>query len=132
MSKILIVEDDALLSRMYHQAFLSAGHEVLTATDGEDGLAKAVKESPDIILLDIMMPKISGLQVLDKLKSNPTIKKTPVVILTNLSDEKKAEEALSLGAIKYLVKSDYKPKQVLQIVTDLISGSQRKEIPNVT
>lgn len=116
MSKILIVEDDSLILRLYEKAFSFEKYEVATAADGAEALTKVKSFKPDLILLDIMMPKVNGLEVLKKLKADSATKKIPVVILTNLSDKKDAEKALSLGAKKYIVKADYKPKEVVDIV----------------
>ncbi|OGM54300.1 hypothetical protein A3E15_00675, partial [Candidatus Woesebacteria bacterium RIFCSPHIGHO2_12_FULL_42_9] len=107
MAKILIIEDDPLMSRMYQKIFSFEGYEVDVAEDGEDGLAKVRSWGPNLILLDIMMPKMNGMEVLERLKSDPTTKKLPVVILTNLAGQKDAETAMGKGAVKYIVKSEY-------------------------
>src|SRR3990172_8234903 len=111
MAKILIVEDDPLMSRMYQKIFTFEKYEVEMAGDGEEGLEKVRKIKPALVLLDIMMPKMNGLQVLEKLKSDPETKAIPVVILTNLAGQQDAEKALSEGAVKYIVISEYDPKQ---------------------
>src|SRR3989304_2534031 len=111
MVKILIAEDDPLMSRMYQKIFKFEGYEVILAADGEEGLVKA-KENPTLILLDIMMPKMNGLELLEKLKADPKLKKIPVVMLTNLAGQQDAETALAKGAVKYIVKSEYEPKKV--------------------
>src|SRR3972149_3755045 len=120
MAKILIVEDDILLSRMYGQAFGFDGFEVEVAYDGQEGLEKAQTQKPALILLDIMMPRLNGLQTLEKLKNDPQTKKIPVIMLTNLSDEDNAKTALERGAVKYIVKSSYRPKQVCQMVKEIL------------
>lgn len=129
MAKILIVEDDPLTSRMYQQAFTFHNFEVEVSFDGEDGLEKVRKGKPTIILLDIMMPKMNGLKVLEKLEADPETKKIPVVMLTNLAEEQDAEAALSLGAIKYIIKSEYTPKQIVDMVKEIIVGYTRDEVP---
>ena len=131
MSKILIIEDDPLMGRMYQKIFTFEGYEVEVADNGEDGLAKVKSWNPNLVLLDIMMPKMNGMEVLDKLKSDPDTKKLPVVILTNLAGQKDAETAMSKGAVKYIVKSEYEPKQVANIVKEILSGYTREEIPKV-
>lgn len=128
-TKVLIVEDDPLMSRMYQKIFTFEGYEVVMAADGEDGLEKAKKETPTIILLDVMMPKMNGLEMLEKIKLDPASKSIPVIMLTNLAGEKDAETALSKGAVKYIVKSEYEPKQVVDMVKEILAGYTRDEIP---
>jgi CheY-like chemotaxis protein len=122
MAKVLIVEDDPLMLRMYQRIFTFEKHEVEVAEDGEECLAKVQTFNPTIILLDIMMPRMNGLQALDRLKSNPATKNIPVVILTNLAGQQDAETALSKGAIKYIVKSEYDPKEVVDMVGEMIKS----------
>ncbi|OGF99122.1 hypothetical protein A2Y99_02610 [Candidatus Gottesmanbacteria bacterium RBG_13_37_7] len=132
MAVILIVEDDPLMSRMYQKIFSFEGYQVETATDGEQGLEKARNLKPTLILLDIMMPKMNGLQVLEKLKADPDLKKIPVVMLTNLAGSQDAETALSKGAVKYIVKSEYEPKQVTNMVKEILAGYTRNEVPTTS
>ena len=124
MTKIYIVEDDPLMSRMYEKAFRLNGYDVELAFDGEEGLKKltAMAEKPTIMLLDIMMPKMSGFDVLKALKEDKDLKKLPVIALTNLAGKDDAEKALSLGAVLYLVKSQYDPKEVVEKVKEIIAG----------
>lgn len=129
MAKILIVEDDPLMSRMYQKIFTFEKYEVDMASDGQEGLEKARTSKPTMILLDVMMPKMNGLQVLDKLKSDPELKSIPVVMLTNLAGQQDAETALSKGAVKYIVKSEYEPKQVANMVKEILAGYTRNEVP---
>jgi len=130
MAKILlIVEDDPLMRRMYQKIFTFEKFNVTTAGDGEEGLDKARKDKPTLILLDIMMPKMNGLQVLDKLKADPETKGIPVIMLTNLAGEKDAEHALMKGAVKYIVKSEYEPKQVVAMVNEIIAAHSRDDVP---
>ena len=131
MAKILIIEDDPLMSRMYQKIFSFEGYEVDIANNGTDGLEKVRSQKPDLVLLDIMMPKMNGLEVLSKLKSDPETKSLPVVILTNLAGEKDAETAMSKGAVKYIVKSEYEPKQVANMVKEVLAGYTREEVPEV-
>lgn len=132
MAKILIVEDDPLMSRMYQKIFTFEGHQVEMAGDGEEGLNKAKSVKPTIMLLDIMMPKMNGLQVLEKLKADPEIKSIPIVMLTNLAGQQDAETALTKGAVKYIVKSEYEPKQVVSLVEEILAGYTRNEVPTVS
>lgn len=127
--KVLITEDDPLMSRMYQKIFTFEGYEVIAASNGEEGLEKAKTEKPTIILLDVMMPKMNGIQMLEKLKLDPESKKIPVIMLTNLAGEKDAEVAMTKGAVKYIIKSEYDPKQVVDMVKEILAGYTRDEIP---
>jgi CheY-like chemotaxis protein len=131
MAKVLIIEDDPLMSRMYQKIFTFEKYEVEMAGDGEEGLAKAGTANPTIILCDVMMPKMNGMQVLEKLKANPATKGIPVIMLTNLAGQQDAEAALSKGAVKYIVKSEHDPKEVADLVKEIIAGYTRNEIPAV-
>jgi DNA-binding response OmpR family regulator len=129
MAKILIVEDDPLMSRMYQKIFTFEKYDVDMAHDGEEGLEKARSGSPTLIMLDVMMPKMNGLQVLEKLKADDRTKGIPVVMLTNLAGQQDAETALSKGAIKYLIKSEHEPKEVTDMVKEILAGYTRNEVP---
>ena len=130
MAKVLlIVEDDPLMSRMYQKIFSFEKYEVATAANGEEGLDKVRELKPTVVLLDVMMPKMNGLQVLEKIKADPELKHIPVIMLTNLAGEKDAESALMKGAIKYIVKSEHDPKQIVAMVKEIIAAHSRDEVP---
>ncbi len=118
--KILIIEDDALLSRMYQAIFKPDKYEAIFSPDGQDGLAKARSHMPAVILLDIMLPKLNGMQVLEKLKADPETMHIPVVVLTNLSGERDAQQALVLGAVRYIIKSEHKPDDLERIISQIV------------
>jgi CheY-like chemotaxis protein len=124
MRKILLVEDDPAISRLYQKAFALQGYEVVVAKDGEEGLIMAINSQPQIILLDVMMPKMNGIELLDALRATPQTQNIPVVVYTNLGSEKDEETILSKGAVKYLVKSDYDPQQVVEIINQVLAGKQ--------
>lgn len=128
-AKILIVEDDPLISRMYQKVFAFENLQVDVALNGEEGLQKAKASLPTLIMLDIMMPKMNGLQVLEQLKLDPNTHNIPVVMLTNLAGTQDAETALSKGAIKYIIKSEYEPKQVVDMVKQILAAYTRDEVP---
>lgn len=117
------------MSRMYQKIFTFEGYEVEMASDGQEGLDKARAGKPTLVLLDIMMPKLNGIQVLEKLKADADTKSIPVIMLTNLAGQHDAEEALTKGAVKYIVKSEFDPKQVTDMVKEIIAGYTRHEIP---
>lgn len=129
MVKILVIEDDPLMSRMYQKIFSFENYSVEVAHNGEDGLDKARTTKPTLILLDIMMPKMNGLQVLEKLKADADTKGIPVIMLTNLAGTHDAETALSKGAVKYIIKSEYEPKQVADMVKEILAGYTRNDVP---
>ena len=126
---LLIVEDDPLMQRMYQKIFTFEKYQVETASDGEEGLEKVRTLKPTVVLLDVMMPEMDGLQVLEKIKSDHDIKHIPVIMLTNLAGEKDAESALMKGAIKYIVKSEYDPKQIVGMVKEIIAAHSRDDVP---
>ena len=132
MVKILIVEDDPLMSRMYQKIFTFEGYQVEMAANGQEGLDKARTAKPTLILLDIMMPKMNGLEALEKLKADPATKSIPVVVLTNLAGQQDAENALAKGAVKYIIKSEYEPKQVADMVKEILAGYTRNAVPEVS
>ena len=127
MTKILIVEDDPLMLRMYQKIFTLEQYAVEIATNGEEALEKVRTETERP--KDIMMPKMNGLEALDKLKANPDTQKIPVVMLTNLAGQQDAEEALLKGAVKYIIKSEYEPKQVVDMVKEVLAGYTRDAVP---
>jgi len=115
--------------RMYQKIFTFVKHEVDTAKDGEEGLLKVQSFNPTVVLLDIMMPKMNGLEVLEKLKSNSATYAIPVVMLTNLAGQQDVETALSKGAVKYIIKSEHEPREVANMVEEVIVGYTRNIIP---
>jgi CheY-like chemotaxis protein len=129
MAKVLIIEDDPLMSRMYQKIFSFEKYEVEMAGNGEEGLAKASSFGPTIILCDVMMPIMNGMQVLEKLKADEQTKHIPVVMLTNLAGQADAEAALAKGAVKYIIKSEHDPKDVSSMVKEIIAGYTRNDIP---
>ncbi len=108
MSKILIIEDDPSINKVVSTKLLQEGFETVVALDGEEGFQKIKDENPDLIILDIMLPKRDGFWVLEEMKISPDIKKDiPVVILSNLGQPKDIDLAMKLGAKEYLVKTDF-------------------------
>lgn len=131
-AQILIVEDDPLMARLYSKVFTIEGYEVAMAVDGEEGLSCVHKSIPTVILLDVMMPKMNGLELLEKLKADPATKKIPVIMLTNLAGQADAEKAITLGAVKYIVKSEYEPKQIVNMVKEILAGYTRDVLPTAS
>lgn len=119
---ILIVEDDPVLLKMYTEKFSFEGFRVLNAKDGEEALKVALSQKIDIILLDIMLPRMSGTDFLERLRQDPRAKNTPVVALTNLAEEEEKQRALKLGVEEYLVKAMQTPEQVVEKVKRYLKG----------
>ncbi len=118
---ILIVEDDESISNMYQTKLKQLGLNILTATDGANGLEAAKKEKPDLILLDVILPQLDGFSVLAELRKGKDTAKIPVVMLTNLSTTEDQEKANKLGANGYIVKASVTPAEVSGIVQKLLN-----------
>lgn len=118
IKKILIIEDEEAVLKVLATKFDHEGFQTLEAKDGEAGLTQARVERPDIILLDIVMPKMDGLTMLKELRKDPWGKKVPVVILTNLSDDKDIAEAMVSGVYDFLVKSSWEIEDVVKRVKE--------------
>lgn len=112
--KILIVEDEKPLANMLGSKLKDEGFEVAIALDGEDGLKKSLEWLPDLVLLDIVMPKMDGMTMLKKLRENEKGKTVHVVLLTNLSDTSKVYEAVTLGVKDYLVKTNWDLDEIIE------------------
>ncbi len=119
--KILIVEDDATTQKALFDKFIREGFSVLTAGDGEEALKTALEEKPDIILLDIVLPKMDGLTMFKKLRQDERGKNIPVIVLTILSDAEKVAEALQGGIYSYLVKTDYQISDIVKKVRERLA-----------
>lgn len=117
VKKILIAEDEPDMRAILVGMVESAGYKVIPAEDGKRALELAIKENPDMILLDVVMPKMSGFEVLEKLKYNPATQETPVIILSNLGQEEEIIKGKSLGAVDYLVKADVHLTDVLDKIS---------------
>lgn len=120
MKKVLFIEDESALQRAATQVLSEEGYQMLSALDGEIGIRLAREEKPDLILLDIILPKKDGFEVLQELKSDEATKNIPVVILTNLEGSTDVEKALELGATAYLVKTNYRLEEVVEKVNGIL------------
>lgn len=120
--KILIIDDDFLVSDIYSLELQKAGYTTITANNGESGLSKIQVEKPQLVLLDIVMPGLDGLQVLDRIRSNPETSQIKVLLLSNLKDENTIKSGLARGANGYLVKPALTPQQVVSEVNKELQG----------
>lgn len=121
MPKILLAEDDKLISNSLCEALRQNGYDPTPAYDGEEAVAKAKEIQPDLMLLDIMMPKLDGISVLWELKANPDTAKVPVVVLTNIGDVETISKIVEAGAVDYLLKSDQSVDDIIQKVKDVLN-----------
>ncbi len=112
--KVLIVEDEVSLAEMLGEQLKSENFEVNIAHDGEAGLAAAEQYRPDIILLDLIMPRKNGLEVLADLKANEELKSIPVIVLSNLDGDINIQNAIALGAADYIVKAHFNPQEIVE------------------
>lgn len=125
--KIALIEDDKALVVMYQDALKRAGFEVATAYDGETGVEIIKTEKPDLILLDIMMPKLNGLEVMKKLKEDPEISATPVLVLTNYGTTDNVAATIELGAKAFVIKSDFTPEEIVEKVKNVLSAPAKNK-----
>ena len=122
----MIVEDEEILLAALQEELSQGGYEIEGAGDGEEGIAKVKTFKPDLVLLDLVMPKMDGMEALKKLKEDGETKDIPVIILTNLSDYERISEALSLGAKDYLVKANYSLSDLLEKVKTVLGRGDSK------
>lgn len=113
---MLVIEDDRFLVKAYEAKLKGEGFSVSVAHDGEEGIAKIEAEKPDIILLDLIMPRMDGFDVLEEMQKHKEWKKIPVLILTNLGQEDDRKRGLKLGAKDYIVKADYSLAQIVDLI----------------
>jgi two-component system, OmpR family, alkaline phosphatase synthesis response regulator PhoP len=120
-ARILLVEDDRILRRAGEVVLSKKGYEVVVAVDGEEALVKVREHKPDLILLDVMMPKLDGFEVLTRLKDDPATRDIPVIMLSNLSEASEIKKATDRGARAYLVKSSLRPEQLAEKVAETLA-----------
>lgn len=124
--KILIVEDEQDVREIYAQVLREDGYEVTEAWDGERGLGEALSGGYDLILLDIMLPKVDGLQILRAIKAKEELARVPVVLLTNLGTEAVIKEGFGLGAASYVIKSEIRPDQLVDEVKKVLNPQKAR------
>jgi CheY-like chemotaxis protein len=114
--KVLIIEDEEILSKLLKNKLIDQGYEAEIAVDGQQGIEKIKSWIPDLILLDIIMPKVNGFEVLESIKKDPIASKIPVIIVSNSGQPVELERAQKLGAIDWLVKTEFDPEEVIDKV----------------
>lgn len=123
--KILLIEDDSFLVEMYTTKFELEGFQVVSAEDGKKGLEMVKKENPDIILLDILMPKMDGFAVLDALKKDKETADLPVILLTNLGQKDDVKKGFEKGAVGYLIKAHFMPSEVVDKIKTILKEHKK-------
>lgn len=120
--KILIVDDDPALRELYNIELTQKNYIVVEAGDGEEGLIKAAQEKPDLILLDVMMPKFDGIAYLSKIKEDAQLSKIPILMLTNFGQENLIQQAFNLGVTDYLLKYKVTPSEMTEKVNQVLNS----------
>lgn len=130
-AKILFVDDDNFLRKVYKTELSEQGYEVILASDGEDGLEKAKISDPDLIILDMIMPRKNGFEVLTELQNNPNTKNIPVIILSNLGQDDDVKKGLDLGAVDYLVKDNITLSTIVEKVNLYINSKTQSKVAKI-
>ncbi len=120
MKKILIIEDEKMLTEIYEERFKREGFEVCSAVSAEEGFEKTKELIPDIIILDILLPRENGTEFLEKIRNIDELKDIKVIAYSNYDDTETREKAMKLGAKDYLIKTNYTPKEILDLVNKYI------------
>jgi len=126
-AKVLLVDDDVTLHDMYAERLRAEGYNIISAFDGEEALEKVSKEKPDIILLDIMMPKINGIDVMKKLCEDQTTNNIPIILLTALVQEINKVKSMMKEHDSYLIKSEIMPADVIATIQKALDGGKSNE-----
>lgn len=120
---ILMIEDNGFLRKLYHDKLDRAGFDFIEATNGMEGINKIIVEKPDLVMLDLLLPRKNGFDVLAEIKQNRNIKNIPVIVLSNLAQEIDIKEAMKLGAVEYLVKSEVRLSEVVDKIKKILKVS---------
>lgn len=125
--RIVLVEDDEILAKVFQSELQESGFDVETAGDGETGLTLAQSRHPDLVLLDLVLPKKHGFEVLDELKKSPDTNRIPVIVLTMLETDEDIKKGLKLGASDYIVKSQHAVGEIIEKVKNFFGQEQHPE-----
>lgn len=132
MAEILLCEDDGPLREVYHMVLTTAGHSVDIAENGKEGIKKCRRNRYDLILLDLMMPEVDGVEFMRRTKIRQKSPSTCVVVLSNLSSGEEVEAALALGAHRHVLKSSLTPRDLIELTSEMLGTPQRKKLANKT
>jgi len=125
MKKVLIIEDDRFLRKVIVKKLSREKYQTTEAADGEEGLKLAQSESPDLILLDLVLPQMDGFEVLERIKNNKSISKIPVIILSNLGGTDKMNKGLKMGAADFLIKAELNPGEIVFRIKAVLERSKK-------
>ena len=114
--KVLLIEDEEIMINLLQKKLIQEGYEVSIARDGEEGLKMTKEQRPDIILLDIIMPKMGGFEVMEEIAKDPELKKIPIVVISNSGQPVELDKARDLGAKDWLIKTEFDPQEVIEKV----------------
>ena len=120
MKSILLVEDDPFITDIYTTKLTNAGFSVDMVNDGKKAIEKLEEKKPDLLILDIVLPQVDGWEVLRKIKLNSNLKDLKIIIFSNLSQKQEIEKGMDLGSIKYLIKANYTPSEVVEEIKSLL------------
>lgn len=120
MKKIILIEDEEALQKSLSKSLEMENFTVISAYDGKAGLEMALKENPDLILLDLILPQMDGFEVLKELKKSPKTKDVPIIILTNLEQSQSVEKTMEFGPLNYLVKANYNLDEIVSKIKELL------------
>ena len=121
MAKVLIIEDDPLIVKIYTTRLTADGYEVLSAENGEDGLKLIEQDGINLIVLDLMMPRVDGFGLLEKIRSTEKTKNIPVLVYSNLAQEEEVNRAKSLGATEFIVKANISPTETVNKIKSYLN-----------
>jgi CheY-like chemotaxis protein len=127
MKKILVIDDDQFFSKTLEAALPAGKYSLLSAEDGEAGLQKLISEKPDLVILDLMMPKLDGASFLKKLQESKDLPKVPVLVSSNLSSVKKISDVMAMGAVGYVIKSDESLQSIVQDIERVLGENVDKK-----
>lgn len=125
MKKILVIEDEKVLLDLLQKKFSQEGYDVFGALDGEEGMVKIKEIKPDLILLDILMPKKDGFEVLEEVRQDKDLCGIPIIVISNLGQAEEVDKAIKMGAKDYLVKAEFDPEKVIEKVMQIL-GDEKK------
>lgn len=126
--KILIIEDERVLLKALKTELEELKYKVFFSTDGKKGLFLVKKEMPDLILLDLILPKMDGFKVLEEIKNNPKIKNIPVIIISNLGEDENIEKGMEMGAADYFVKASSSLKEIVEKIDNILKEEYLQSI----
>lgn len=117
---ILVIEDDKFLRELIVQKLIEEGYDAAEAVDGEEGVKKVKTVKPDLVLLDLILPGIDGFEVLTRIKEDPSLVQIPVIILSNLGQKDDVERGMRLGAVEYLIKAHFTPREIIDKIKNIL------------